>query len=74
MIDIIEARGPVFTAGSTGNALLYKELERTVKENVSGAGHCDLVQIAETTWLMMKDLENLGANIHKRHRLYEKML
>jgi len=57
-----------------GNALLYKELERTVKENVQDAGHCDLVQIAETTWLMMKDLENLGARIYKRHRLYEKEL
>lgn len=57
-----------------GNALLYTQLERTVRENVKGAGHCDLVQIAETTWLMMKDLEKLGARIHKRHRLYEKDL
>ncbi len=57
-----------------GNALLYKELERTVRENVKGSQSCELVQIAETTWLMMRDLESLGAQVHKRHRLYEKRL
>jgi hypothetical protein len=57
-----------------GNALLYKELERTVRENIEDAGEADIVQIAETTWAMMRDLENLGTKIRKRHRLYEKKI
>ena len=57
-----------------GNALLYKELERTVRETVRNVRSAELVQIAETTWLMLSDLESLGARVHKRHRLYEKRL
>ncbi len=57
-----------------GNALLYKELERTVRENVKGARSAELVQIAENTWLMLSDLENLGARVHKTHRVYQKKL
>lgn len=57
-----------------GNALLYKELERTVSESVKDARSAELVQIAETTWLMLSDLESLGARVHKKHRVYEKRL
>ena len=57
-----------------GNALLYKELERTVRENVKNARVCELVRIPETAWLLLSDLQSLGARIHKKHRVYEKRL
>ena len=60
--------------GLGGNALLYKELGRTVRESVEDARNAELVQVAETTWLMMSDLENLGARVYKKHRMYEKQL
>ena len=56
------------------NALMYKELENTVRNSVKNPGRSDITQIAETTWLMLEELENLGAKIYKRHRLYEKDL
>ena len=54
--------------GRGGNALLYQELEDTVRN--SGYRQAELVQIAETTGLMLKDLENLGAEIFKTYRIY----
>jgi len=57
-----------------GNALLYEELEHTARGAVKNAELCDMVQIAESTWLMMRELENLGARIYKKHRLYERSL
>jgi len=52
-----------------GNALLYYELERTAKQG-GRFRHVDLTQIAETTGLMIKDVETLGGRIYKVHRLY----
>ena len=57
-----------------GNSLLYKELERTVRENVKNARVCELVRIPETAWLLLSDLQSLGARIHKKHRVYVKQL
>lgn len=55
-----------------GNALLYHELERTAKSR--DFIQADLTQVAETTELMQSDLERLGAEVYKRHRIYEKRL
>jgi hypothetical protein len=54
--------------GRGGNALLYNELVKTVAE--SGFKEAELVQIAETTDLMLKDLRSLGAEITKTYRMY----
>ncbi len=53
-----------------GNALLYYELYRTA----SGPrfDHADLTQIGETTALMLRDVETLGARPYKKHRVYIK--
>ncbi len=57
-----------------GNALLYYELERTV--NAGGRFvDADLTQIAQTTGLMLSDLESLGATKrYKVHRIYSRKL
>lgn len=52
-----------------GNALLYYELERTAKSR--DFVHADLTQVAETTELMQSDLQRLGGEVYKRHRIYE---
>ncbi len=56
-----------------GNALLYFELERTAKQG-GRFRHVDLTQIAETTGLMLKDVETLGGRIYKVHRLYARSI
>ena len=55
-----------------GNALLYYELEKTVRESnyrYADYRYADLVQIAETTTLMLSDIETLGGKIFKTHRI-----
>ncbi len=54
--------------GSGGNALLYLELEKSLKE--SGCTGAEMVQIAETTGKMLSDMETLGGRIYKTHRVY----
>ncbi|MBN1647024.1 MAG: hypothetical protein JW874_03230 [Spirochaetales bacterium] len=54
--------------GRGGNALLYDELVKTVSE--SGFSEAELVQVAETTGLMLSDLSSLGAEICKTYRMY----
>ncbi len=59
-----------------GNALLYNELARTALArgeagSKRGFVHADLVQVAETTGLMRSDLETLGAERFKTHRVYQ---
>ena len=53
-----------------GNALLYAELAATVLG--SGVPECELVQIAESTVLMLADLETLGARRSKRYRVFSR--
>lgn len=52
-----------------GNAMLYAMLEKVAsrRDYVS----VDAVQIAETTELMLSDLNTLGARVYKTHRLYK---
>ena len=54
--------------GLGGNALLYAEMENTVRD--FGFEHAELTQVAETAVQMRKDLENIGGKAYKNHRVY----
>jgi GNAT superfamily N-acetyltransferase len=58
--------------GRGGNALLYSEMEKTVRD--FGYLHADLTQVAESAVNMRKDLENVGGKSYKNHRVYKKKL
>ncbi len=58
--------------GCGGNVLLYSEIERTVNE--FAFEHADLTQVAETAVQMQRDLEQFGARVYKRHRVYARPL
>lgn len=58
--------------GRGGNALLYSEMEKTIKQ--SGFAHADLTQVAETAVQMRRDLENLGGVPYKNHRVFSRSL
>jgi hypothetical protein len=58
--------------GRGGNALLYTEVERTIRS--SHFQYADLPQVAETAMQMRRDLEELGARPYKRHRVYGRAL
>lgn len=55
--------------GFGGNALLYVEMEKTMKEY--NFEHADLTQVAETAVQMRHDLENVGGKAYKNHRVYQ---
>lgn len=54
--------------GRGANALLYTEVERTIR--ASHFEHAELPQVAETAVQMRRDLEELGARVRKTHRVY----
>ncbi len=54
--------------GRGGNALLYSEMEKTIRDYKFE--HADLTQVAETAVQMRRDLENLGGKPYKNHRVY----
>jgi hypothetical protein len=56
--------------GRGGNALLYSETEKTLRD--FQFQHGDLTQVAESAWEMRRDLENLGGKPYKNHRVYIK--
>jgi hypothetical protein len=58
--------------GHGGNALLYSEMEKTVRE--FNFLHADLTQVAETAVQMRRDLENVGGTAYKNHRVYGKAI
>jgi hypothetical protein len=58
--------------GRGGNALLYSEMEKTIKE--TGFQHADLTQVAESAVQMRHDLETIGGVAYKNHRVYGKSL
>jgi len=58
--------------GRGGNALLYAEMERTVKD--FGFQHADLTQVADTAVQMRSDLVSLGGKLYKTHRVYARDL
>ena len=53
-----------------GNALLYYELEKTAGGRIYR--HAELTQISERTELMLRDVQTLGSQVYKKHRIYEK--
>jgi GNAT superfamily N-acetyltransferase len=55
--------------GRGGNALLYSEMERTIRDSGRFV-HADLTQIAETAAQMRQDLISLGGKPYKNHRVY----
>lgn len=55
--------------GLGATAILYTELEKTVRD--FGFEYADLVQINETNLKSFGEASNLGANWHKRHRIYK---
>jgi GNAT superfamily N-acetyltransferase len=55
-----------------GNAVLYAELERVVRERLYEA--VEIVQVAATNAQMIADLEMLGGTVVKRHRIWRKGL
>jgi len=56
--------------GVGGNALLYSEIDKTIRE--SGFLEADLTQVAETAVQMRNDLINVGGIPYKNHRVYFK--
>jgi GNAT superfamily N-acetyltransferase len=58
--------------GRGGMALLYDEMEKTVKDY--GFIHGEMTQVAETAVQMRKDLLNLGGQPYKNHRVYHKKI
>ncbi len=56
--------------GRGGNALLYSEMDKTIKEY--GFEHFELTQVAETAVQMRKDLMSVGGKAYKNHRVYFK--
>ncbi len=58
--------------GRGGNALLYSEMEKTVRSYQFK--HADLTQVAETAVQMRRDLENVGGKPYKNHRVFSRNL
>jgi hypothetical protein len=58
--------------GLGGNAILYTEMEKTIKE--FKFEHCEMTQVAETAEQMRKDLINLGGQPYKNHRVFHKAI
>lgn len=58
--------------GRGGTALMYAELEKTVKEYKFE--HLEMTQVAETAVQMRQDLVNLGGSPYKNHRVYRHSL
>jgi hypothetical protein len=61
--------------GRGGNALLYSEMEKTVRETPGfHFKHADMTQVAETAVQMRADLINLGGKPYKNHRVFRRAL
>ena len=58
--------------GRGGNAVLYSEMEKTIREY--NFEHADLTQVADSAVQMQKDLVNLGGEPYKNHRVYSRDL
>ncbi len=58
--------------GVGGNALLYAEMEDTLR--AYHFAHADLTQVAESAVQMRHDLENVGGKMYKNHRVYRKVI
>jgi GNAT superfamily N-acetyltransferase len=54
------------------DAIMFTELEKTVHER--GFRHAEIVQVNEQNSKMMREMEALGVNFYKAHRIYERRL
>ncbi len=54
--------------GRGGNAVLYAEMENTIRQ--AGFQHADLTQVAESAVQMRRDLESVGGVPYKNHRVF----
>ncbi len=54
--------------GRGGNAVLYAEMEKTVRE--AGFQHAEFTQIAESAVQMRQDVMRIGGQLYKNHRVY----
>ncbi len=54
------------------DAIMFTELEKTVHER--GFRHAEIVQVNEQNTKMMREMEALGVNFYKAHRIYERRL
>jgi hypothetical protein len=60
--------------GIGGNALLYSEMDKTVRTPGFRFEHGDLTQVAETATQMRQDLMSVGAKPYKNHRVYARVV
>lgn len=58
--------------GRGGNALLYSEMEKTIRDY--DFQHADLTQVAESAEQMRRDLENIGGKPYKNHRVFTRAI
>ncbi len=58
--------------GHGGNALMYNEMEKTVRQR--NFEHAEMTQVAETAVNMRRDLINLGGKPYKNHRIFHKSI
>lgn len=58
--------------GRGGNALLYAEMGKTIRD--FGYAHAEMTQVAETAVQMRNDLINLGGKPYKNHRVFRKKI
>ena len=58
--------------GRGGNALLYNEMDKTIRD--FGFEHADLTQVADTAVQMRNDLVNIGGKLYKTHRVYHRTI
>lgn len=58
--------------GRGGNALLYTEMENTIRN--SQYVHAELTNVAETTKQMRADLINVGSTPYKNHRVFRRAI
>jgi GNAT superfamily N-acetyltransferase len=56
--------------GLGGNALLYSEIDKTIRSDFARFRHADLTQVAESAKQMRRDLVNLGGVPYKNHRVF----
>jgi hypothetical protein len=56
--------------GLGGNAILYSEIEKTIRQ--AGFLHADLTQVAESAVQMRRDLVNVGGIPYKNHRVFSR--
>lgn len=58
--------------GTGANAILYTELDKSVK--AFGFEHMDIVQVNETNFESRSDMESMGVDWYKIHRSYKRKL